>query len=478
MMLLPALLVLTSATPVPCPDRTLNAAELCANRAIAERWADVDVALRAWDQADPRQAVVAERRDEAIADLRRGFEYAQDDAPQQADAQAIAENLVDLKVQIDALAALASSVGNPGTRDVLARDLPRLCLVNAVRSCRVTAAGYLNAADGPHTRTIAWQTISGFSPAGGERLRISIAWDVSGKTPVLIGMTSTDGEVSAPLLSDAGAAGDDLMLHLPARTSGTGSGNADSLFVYREHRWVNIAMNRWKDELPARLPQGLGLWKGVDYGDFGLNSVFPLWRDSDANCCPTAGEAFVSFKIAGDRLSIDTLEFTPAAAVQVKPLACPILKATYRTPWPSRFSLRFEKPRLAPNAQSDLVAVLEQSDEDERTVFRRYFVFAGSNGFGSASIIEVNGPGNDDTSPEILPDSEDIETLYFHAFMGEPNGLKYIPEPPMADSPAPLALFLPDLARSLWYDGIADPKGGPPVRIDMPRDMWNGECAQ
>jgi len=472
MLLLPALVLLTTVTPPPCPDLTTNAAELCANRQIAAAWAEADAALEQWSAVDPRKAMIAERREEAIADLRRGFEYSADNSPQEASADQIVESLGYLASDADELAKLASSIATPVE---LGRDLARTCMVKAVISCVVEAAGFLNAGGTERGSQIAWQYIAGLEPNGGVSLRMTVAWDISGDQPVLIGMTSTQGEASPPRLIDNG---EDMILHLPARTAGSGEGNADSLFVNRAGAWVNIGMAGWKTELPDRLPRGLGLWKGVEYDYYGLSSAFPLWREDDANCCPSGGDAYVAFRIVNDRLSIDTLQFTPAAAVQVKPLSCPILQATYRSSWPSRFSIRFEKPQFPPNAQTDLVAILEQRDEDDALLFTRHYSFAGSNGFGSASMFAVNGTGNAQGPPEMLEAADGAETIYFHAFIGEPAGLKYIAEPPQADSPAPLGLFLPDLARSLWYDGIPDPKAGPPVRTDMPRDMWNGACEE
>lgn len=471
MMLLPALL-LTTPLPPPCPDRTLNAAALCANAEIAARWADVEVALKAWEKVDPRKATIAERRDEALADLRRGFEYSPDDSPQQANPDVIIESLGSVKAEIDGQARIAASIRTP---QELGRNLARTCMVGAVEMCVVRSAGFLNGGDDRVTRQIAWQYVSGLDQGGGIPLRMTIAWDVSGAKPALIGYTSTEGEAEPPRLVDNG---EDIILHLPARTAGTGEGNADSLFLYRTGAWVNIGMNSWKDELRTRLPEGMGLWKGVDYDYYGLSSYFPIWRDSDANCCATGGNAYAVFKIVDDRLRIDTLDFTPDAAVQVKPLACPILKASYRSPFPTRFTLHFEKPALPPSAQSEMVAVLEQTDEDDTLIFRSYFSFAGSNGFGSTTLIPVDGLGDAENPPEMLPEDEGAKSLYFHAFIGEPNGMKYVSTPPLLDSPAPLGVFMPDLARSLWYDGIPDPKGGPPIRVEMPRDMWMGECAE
>lgn len=471
MFLLPAL-GLAASTQAPCPDLTTNAAELCANREIAAGWADVEAAFREWAAVDSRKAMIAERREEATADLRRGFDYSGENDPPKGNPDLIIESLGYVATGARDLAKLAISIETPAD---MGRDLAKTCMAKAVVSCVVESAGFLNAGGTARARQIAWQYVSGLEPNGGIPLRMTMAWDISGNTPVLIGFTSTEGEAEPPRLVDNG---EDMILHLPARTAGTGEGNADSLFLFKPAGWVNIGLASWKNELPAKLPKGLGVWKGVEYSYYGLSSTVPLWRDDDANCCPTAGDAYVNFKVVNDRLSIDTVQFTPAPAVQVKPLACPIAQATYRSSWPSSFTLRFETPRIPPNAQSDLVAVLEQHDEDDAVVFKRYFTFAGSNGFGSASIMAVSGPGDSDNPPELIDDSEGAETLYFHAFMGEPNGLKYVSEPPQSGSPAPLGLFLPDLARSLWYDGIPDPKGGPPVRVDMPRDMWHGECAE
>lgn len=472
MMLLPALLLAATSAATPCPDRTTNAAALCANREIAARWVDVEVALRAWEKVDPRKAMIAERRDEALADLRRGFEYSPEDTPQTANADQIIESLGYVKAEIDGLTRIAASIRTPSD---FGRALAKDCLVGVVEMCVVESAGFLNAGGEQTMRSIAWQYVSGLDTGGGIPLRMTIAWDISEAKPVLIGYTSTEGEAQPPRLVDNG---EDIILHLPARTAGTGEGNADSLFLFRTGVWVNIGMNSWKDELRTRLPDGMGLWKGVEYDYYGLSSYFPIWRDSDANCCATGGNAYAVFKIVDNRLAIDTLDFTPDPAVQVKPLSCPILKASYRSPWPTRFTLHFEKPALPPSAQSDMVAVLEQTDEDDKLIFRKYFSFAGSNGFGSTTLIPVDGMGDKENPPQMLPEEEGAESLYFHAFIGEPNGMKYVSTPPMLDSPAPLGVFMPDLARSLWYDGIPDPKGGPPMRVEMPRDMWMGECAE
>uniref|UniRef100_UPI0035941599 hypothetical protein n=1 Tax=Blastomonas sp. TaxID=1909299 RepID=UPI0035941599 len=418
-----------------------------------------------------RKTAIADRRAEVISELRRGFEYSPDDAPQTGDTARIVESLGYVLTEIRAQVIIAQSVESPQALDAA---FAQTCHVTAIKACHVEAARFLATGATDTERRVAWQMLAGLEPGGGVPLRMAVAWDITDGAPKLIGIATTDGEPLPPRLVNNGG---EVILHLPARTAGSGEGNADVLFLDRGGQWVNIGMTTWKDELPALLPTGMALWKGVEYGFHGLGSSFPVWREGDGNCCPTAGEAYASFKIVDNRLSIDTLDFRPGPAVLVRPLSCSILRAEYRAPWPSGFFMRFVKPKFAPNAQSDLVAILEQRDEDGAVIFLRHFAFAGSNGFGSASIMAVDGPGDDNGPPNLI-DSETTETLYFHAFTGETNGLKYIADPPQSISPAPFGLFLPDLARAMWYDGIPDPKGGPPLRVEMPRDMWHGVCAE
>ncbi|MFL9841472.1 hypothetical protein ABS767_10900 [Sphingomonas sp. ST-64] len=61
-------------------------------------------------------------------------------------------------------------------------------------------------------------------------------------------------------------------------------------------------LESWRDALPTRLPKGFGIWKGVDYDFEGLGASSKLWRDKDANCCPSGGDALIDFAIEGRSL--------------------------------------------------------------------------------------------------------------------------------------------------------------------------------
>lgn len=105
------------------------------------------------------------------------------------------------------------------------------------------------------------------------------------------------------------AEGDEWILHVAGFMMGTGSYNADLLFLrdYDSKEWQPIDIGSWHDEIDAMLPEGLGIWKGVDFnfGDWfwsAYNARTPLWKESDANCCPSGGWAEIEFEIKDRRL--------------------------------------------------------------------------------------------------------------------------------------------------------------------------------
>jgi len=68
----------------------------------------------------------------------------------------------------------------------------------------------------------------------------------------------------------------------------------------------------WREGLGARLPQGLEVWKGVNFAYEALMADTALWRTSDANCCPTGGEAHLDFEIRDDRLTLTGVQVNDA----------------------------------------------------------------------------------------------------------------------------------------------------------------------
>jgi hypothetical protein len=167
-------------------------------------------------------------------------------------------------------------------------------------NCNVPAAGIARDGD----LTILWQVQSGASDADGGGAGVML-WDASGPgAPRPIGWSFEGVEMRQPALhAESG------LLWVPGLMGGTGEGNADILYQKRGDRWVEIEMTSWRTDLDKRLPKGIGVWKGVKYSFLAaaMGADADLWKDSDANCCPTAGRANLGFVIEGDRLKLDTI---------------------------------------------------------------------------------------------------------------------------------------------------------------------------
>jgi hypothetical protein len=95
-----------------------------------------------------------------------------------------------------------------------------------------------------------------------------------------------------------------VLLHIPAWESGTGNFNRELLYVWAKDGWRDVDVTSWLDDLAHRLPQGLGVQKGVfpDYAT--MKAETPLWRDEDGGNCPTGGRARIGLQWRGDRIAV------------------------------------------------------------------------------------------------------------------------------------------------------------------------------
>ncbi|MEH6665033.1 MAG: hypothetical protein V7678_09275 [Brevundimonas sp.] len=212
-------------------------------------------------------------------------------------------------------------------RDRAARDLrttlaelARACVPITLRDCHTASGGYVTRQDGP---TLYWQIQGGFTErdgvgggfvllqleADGTTLR-PVAWDFEGfayQQPEWAGGASgPDG---------------DLFVAVAGVHDGTGARNADVMFRLAEDErrpLFQIDNFSWRDTLDDRLPQGLEVWKGVNFAYEALMADTALWRTSDANCCPTGGEAYMDFEIRDDRLTLTGVQVNDALTALVE----------------------------------------------------------------------------------------------------------------------------------------------------------------
>lgn len=191
-------------------------------------------------------------------------------------------------------------------------QIDTICLETVLRDCKVLTAGFLNVDWGNDEGApmLAWQTQSGFTPEDGVLGGFVLLQHVDGNWTRLD--AAADGwRFFPPRLSQDG------LLHLPGYTGGTGSYNADRLYQWNDTAWEPIDIKTWLKTIGERLPADREIWKGVQY-DFDdpwsrLVARTPLWRGDDGNCCPTGGHAEIRFSIDEDRLTVEKVDYVPAA---------------------------------------------------------------------------------------------------------------------------------------------------------------------
>lgn len=196
---------------------------------------------------------------------------------------------------------------SPGTTAV--RRLADACVDVGVDGCSTTQGGYFNAAG---RRTLYWQIQSGETPDDlSGAAYVFVVEGAGGLRPIASG---ADGYFYEP----PSLVWVDRMPHvaIAGTMRGTGHFNADALY-----RWtsdparplVKIDNGSWGGTLERYLPPDLRIRKGVafHYGDEFVTAETSLWREADGDCCPTGGEAHLSFEIEGDRLVLKSVERLP-----------------------------------------------------------------------------------------------------------------------------------------------------------------------
>ena len=100
------------------------------------------------------------------------------------------------------------------------------------------------------------------------------------------------------------------LLVLPDFQHGSGGYVHDHAYVLEqpENIWHEIDVNKWEEDIEARLPSGLTPSRGhsVDYNQ-GIGQVF-LAHNTDPHCCPSGGRAVARLTIRDRRLAIDDLQ--------------------------------------------------------------------------------------------------------------------------------------------------------------------------
>ena len=202
--------------------------------------------------------------------------------------------------------------------DVTAAPLPGLddtCLETELKGCHVLSSGYVALEQG---QRVAFQTQAGFTDADGVKGGV-VLFEETPDGWTLFASAFDAYRYDLPRVVEH----DETVLHVAGYTGGTGAYNADLLFIWGDtgaahylKAWNPIEMNIWLAGIGALLPDGLEIWKGVDY-DFDdwfhgqFNARTPLWRADDGNCCPSGGWATIHFAIEGTTLVATAVDYQP-----------------------------------------------------------------------------------------------------------------------------------------------------------------------
>jgi hypothetical protein len=143
--------------------------------------------------------------------------------------------------------------------------------------------------------------------------------DEAGATLLRLEFNVGTAWIEPPVMIDR--APDPPLLVVTAAYAGSGALREDHVFRFDRGPWSPIAASPWPvdgyagwgDAVEDRLPAGHAIRKGVVIDFDALAATSAVWRDGDANCCPTGGEATIRFAIAADALVVVDVEHRPDA---------------------------------------------------------------------------------------------------------------------------------------------------------------------
>ena len=181
-------------------------------------------------------------------------------------------------------------------------SLPGACVDIGLSDCSTPTGGYLNI----RGARLMWQLQDGFTPEDGKSAGYVLLTGTDRLRAEAWGHEAVWYEAPKIIWIEEQA-----YIGVAGVMAGTGVFNADALYRFTpgaDHPLTEIDNTSWRaDDLPALLPTGLEIWKGVAFNYDTLTARTALWKPDDGNCCPSGGEATLVFEILGDRLVLTQL---------------------------------------------------------------------------------------------------------------------------------------------------------------------------
>lgn len=114
--------------------------------------------------------------------------------------------------------------------------------------------------------------------------------------------------------------GDQSVLATRDRVDGTGVGYVEHYWTFDAAGPVEVDLSAIREHTKALLPAGHGIWKGYGLDMTNLCYGIGVWKESDANCCPSGGSVVLKLALNGHRIEVVDSRYSPEADSQ--PLKC------------------------------------------------------------------------------------------------------------------------------------------------------------
>jgi len=108
-------------------------------------------------------------------------------------------------------------------------------------------------------------------------------------------------------------AGPDEILGTRDLIPGTGNNVYEDYFWFGPDGPVRIDTGPISEALKSILPEGFGVWKGGGLDMKSQRYRMPVWKEGDANCCPSGGMVDIAFRLEAGRLLVTGKHFDPLA---------------------------------------------------------------------------------------------------------------------------------------------------------------------
>lgn len=110
-----------------------------------------------------------------------------------------------------------------------------------------------------------------------------------------------------------GKAGSEQLLVTHDEIPGTGNFSYEDYFWFSPAGAARVNIEEIGRTVQALLPKGYGVWKGGGLDIETMKYRWGVWKDGDANCCPSGGTVEMEFRLEENRIVVTKSRYDPKA---------------------------------------------------------------------------------------------------------------------------------------------------------------------